>query len=59
MPCLFLILIFIGIAVHKDYGITWDEEPQREIGMVALKEISKKTEQQKLYLKICTSIYLM
>jgi hypothetical protein len=43
VPCLFLILILTGITVYKDYGITWDEEPQREIGMVALKEISKKT----------------
>lgn len=31
----FLILLVLGVFIHKDYGISWDEPQQRFIGQVA------------------------
>ena len=38
-----MLFIFIGFFLFQDYGITWDEESQRKVGMVSLKEMSNKT----------------
>lgn len=35
----FLTYFFIGIALHKDYGISWDEPISRINGWVSLKHI--------------------
>ena len=35
----FAALLLIGIAIHRDYGLSFDEPTQREIGAVTLKHL--------------------
>jgi len=37
----FLVLLLIGLAVFRDYGISWDEPNQREIGGVSAKYVAQ------------------
>ena len=37
----FLIFLGIGISIHKDYSVSWDEPAQRLIGGVNLTHIAK------------------
>ncbi|MBS1739716.1 MAG: glycosyltransferase family 39 protein [Bacteroidetes bacterium] len=36
---LFAIFLFIGISTYQDYGISWDETSQREIGLTSYRYI--------------------
>lgn len=38
--CLGLLLI-VGVAIYKDYGIGWDESPQRDIGKANIKYLGQ------------------
>ncbi len=35
----FVALLFTGAALYRDYGLTWDEVPTRELGIVAVQHL--------------------
>ena len=39
LPVLFLIMLVTGIMVFRDYGISWDENTQRNSGIVFFNHI--------------------
>jgi hypothetical protein len=38
----FLVLVAVGLGVFRDYGISWDEPPQRLSGLVTFKYIAER-----------------
>lgn len=41
VPALFLIYLALGLAIHGDYGISWDEPWSRTNGLVNLRHVSE------------------
>ena len=38
----FGLLLLLGIALHRDYGVSWDESENRENGAVNLKYVAQR-----------------
>jgi hypothetical protein len=52
----FLIYFIIGIFIHDDYGINWDEQASRNYGFISGDYILEKLLPDKIYYKIYSNI---
>ena len=52
----FLIYFIIGIFIHDDYGIKWDEQASRNYGFISGDYILEKLLPDKIYYKIYSNI---
>ena len=52
----FLIYFIIGIFIHNDYGINWDEQASRNYGFISGDYILEKLLPDKIYYKVYSNI---